>query len=78
MKFNEINPGKKYYKVSCTPNGRRGKPLPKKEDTIFVLQVCEQTKRVLASINQLPAQWYLSSVYAKWVSEVSKIGVNVK
>lgn len=78
MKFDDIKPGKKYYKVTCSPTGRRGTPSPKMEDIIFVLQVCVQTKRVLASINQLPAQWYLSPVYAKWVSAKPQTATNVK
>lgn len=65
MKISEIQIGKKYWKGKTVMNGRSRM----KEITgvaVYVLEVDTKKKKVLASLNGTPAEWFGSTVFARW------------
>lgn len=68
MKINEVKVGKKYWKAKSVMNGR----TRLKEVTgvaVYVLQVDAVKKKVLASLNGTPAEWFGQNVFARWKTE---------
>lgn len=68
MKISDILVGKKYWKTKTIKNGRTSV----KEITgiaVYVLQVDLPNKKVLASLNGTPAEWFGGTVFARWTTE---------
>jgi hypothetical protein len=67
MKITELKKGQKLYHAVTT--NRVHKPTGEKvreTKTIFVVEVNQETKKVCASINGAPAQWYDGNFYSRW------------
>lgn len=65
MKIDDIQPGKKYWKVIKRTNGRM---LIKEVivNAVYVLEVDRKKVRVLASLNGTPAEWFVKTAFARW------------
>lgn len=68
MKIEEIQPGKKYWKV-YTRKQRRSSKKEVQSVAVYVLKLDLSTKRVLASLNGSPPQWFGGTVYQRWKTE---------
>jgi len=66
MKIEDIQPGKVYWKGHTKIDGRT-KYKEVIAVKIYVIQVDVVNKKVLASINGMPAQWVLKQAYFRWV-----------
>lgn len=67
MKIEDIEPGRKYWKTQTIGGGNGGRI--KQNIAIYVLQVDQGKKKVLASINQAPAKWFAGNSVAYWTTE---------
>lgn len=68
MKIEDVQPGKKYWKVQTKMDGR----LRIKEVIgikVYVLQVDKINNRVLASLNGMCAEWFNKNTVARWKTE---------
>lgn len=63
MKIEDIQPQKKYWKTQTTGGGRA---VTITAIAIRVLEVDLEKKKVLASLNEAPAQWVASRNFCKW------------
>lgn len=67
MTFCEIKPGKKYYHSKAGNCRSKETGLRKKNiHTVYVLNVDLTNKKILASLNGLPAEWFEYRKYVRW------------
>lgn len=69
MHITEIKAGKKYYQLLATnTSNRHTSKKVRTVNTFYVLEVDEASKRVLASLNGAPAQYFAQSKFVRWVA----------
>lgn len=68
MKIHEIKPGRKYYHTLAIGSkvGRGSRKKERQTSAIIVVEVNQETKKVCASVNGFPAEWFTSDKYARW------------
>ncbi len=67
MKLKDIKPGKKYFRILAT--NAKDKITCKKIrqiSTMYVVEVDINGKKVCASINRMPAEWFGPEKYSNW------------
>jgi uncharacterized protein (DUF2147 family) len=70
MILKEIKKGKKYFHTLATNNLDKATGLKLKETRkVFVLEVNNGDKKVCASINGAPAQWYDGNSFSRWTKK---------
>lgn len=70
MQLKEIEKGNKYYHTLATNNVDKATGLKLKETrAVFVVEVDKVRKKVCASINGAPAQWYSGNLFSRWTKE---------
>jgi hypothetical protein len=69
MKLKDIQAGKKYYRAIAGHKRSKITGLRAKSvHTLYVLDVDTLQRRVLASINRLPPEWFEQSRFARWTN----------
>lgn len=73
MKFKDIKAKKKYYQVIAGHKRSKITGLRVKSvHTLYVLEVDTLQRRVLASINRLPPEWFEQSSVSRWTDSYSE------
>jgi hypothetical protein len=65
MKIEDIEAKKTYWKVYKKPY-RRGQPSVSEAVKVFVLEVDQKNKTVLASVGGAPAQPFSKAMFGRW------------
>lgn len=67
MKITDLKQGKKYYHTFATHlKISRGGPKKKSTSIIRVMDIDLDQRRILASFNCFPAQWYPETICKNW------------
>lgn len=67
MKITDLKQGKKYYHTFSTQlKTSRGGPKQKTTSIIRVIAINLDDRKILASVNCFPAQWYPDTICKHW------------
>lgn len=79
MKIEKIEKGQKYFYTICTQltNKTTGKKF-REVSTVRVLDIDQAKKKVCASYNGFPAQWYEQKQFARWKTTDPRLEEKIK
>lgn len=70
MRIHELKKGQKYYHTIATNFQNKETGVKVRETRkVFVLEVDKQKRKVCASINGAPAQWFEGAAFSRWTKE---------
>lgn len=70
MKIEDIQPKNKYWKTQSIGGGREGRQV--QNVPVYVLEVDPVNRKVFASLNQAPAQWFTAHSFSRWTEQPQK------